>query len=66
MDAMDHEKNELPHFARANMTSGSADTFKQVVMGAIVHGFGRFLFVANESVSHGPDLMLECLHRTLQ
>lgn len=66
MDAMDQLKNYMPHFRHKNKFESSATLLKQCVMGVIVHGFRRFIFAAHEYLPFGPNLTIECLHRTLQ
>lgn len=63
---MDQQKNYMPHFIHKSKLASSAALLKQCVMGVIVHGWKRFVYLAHEYLDFGANLTIECLHRTLQ
>lgn len=66
VDGMDQAKNNMPHFHHKSKLASSANLLKQCVMGVIVHGWKRFLYLAHEYVDFDSNLTIECIHRTIQ
>jgi hypothetical protein len=65
IDAMDQKKTRIPYFARPDKCIGSDYGLQCKLFGAMVHGFGTFLFWSTCQLKTGTNLTIEVLRRTL-
>jgi hypothetical protein len=65
LDSMDQRKTCIPYFLNPLKSLGTDYFMKTKVAGAIVHGFGTYLYWCTPQIHHDTNLSLECLRRTL-
>jgi hypothetical protein len=65
MDSIDKKKTRVPWWLNPPKTAGNATSLSIKLIGVLVHGIGTFLYWATPQVSHGSNLMIEILRRTL-
>ena len=62
---MDQNKTNLPWYLNPPKALGNLVGLKIKMIGAMVHGFGTFLFWVTPQVKHGTNLTIEVLRRTI-